>query len=186
MTSRAERKTRQQQKKKARQRYDKQLVRNKLAQPGPNNFIMVLDNLKSGVNVPKIFRTAEIMGAQEIHLINIGWFDPAPAKGAFRKVPAIFHDTFVDCYQQLCQQGYTLYKLSPDCETSSFNCTLENKSAFIMGHEEVGHSFAQQDFPDIRCLTIPHYGITESLNVSIAASIIMYEYIRQHAGQDYD
>jgi tRNA G18 (ribose-2'-O)-methylase SpoU len=53
------------------------------------------------------------------------------------------------------------------------------KTAFVLGHEEWGHSFKQDDYPDITSVAIPQFGQVESLNVSIAASIVMYEYVRQ-------
>ena len=79
-------------------RYNKERQRNILAQPGPNDFIVVLDGLKPGFNVAKIFRSADAFGAAAVHLVNIGTFDPAPAKGSFRKVPAVFHDDFASSY----------------------------------------------------------------------------------------
>ncbi len=68
--------------------YEKNRRRNLLAQPGAHDFVVVLDHLKAGYNVPKIFRSAEAFGAREVQLIGIGPFDPSPAKGAFRQVPA--------------------------------------------------------------------------------------------------
>ncbi|MGD8678339.1 MAG: hypothetical protein PVG16_05000, partial [Chromatiales bacterium] len=52
----------------AMRRYEKQRRLNMLAKPGPHEMIIVLDNLKAGFNVPKIFRSAESFGAHEIHL----------------------------------------------------------------------------------------------------------------------
>ena len=54
-------------------------------------------------------------------------------------------------------------------------------SAFIFGNEGFGFSFCKKEFRKIKALRIPQFGKVESLNVSIAASIVMYEYIRQHA-----
>lgn len=160
-------------------RYQKQRQRNVLAEPGPNEFIIVLDHLKAGFNVPKIFRTAEAFGASEVHLIDIGPFDPAPAKGAFKKVPARFFDSFDESYQDLQQRGYTLFMMEPEGGTVLYEKSLPAKSAFLFGHEEVGFSFEQSDYPDIQAVTIPQFGNVESLNVSVAASIVMYEYVRQ-------
>jgi tRNA G18 (ribose-2'-O)-methylase SpoU len=162
-------------------RYQKERQKNVLAKPGEHQFILVLDHLKPGFNVPKIFRTAEAFGAAAIHLVNIGPFDPAPAKGSFRKVPAVFHDDFTSCYQNLTAQGYALFSLNPDAATSLCNCQLPVKSAFILGHEEFGCSFAAADYPEIHSLSIPQYGSVQSLNVSIASSVVMYEYLRQHS-----
>ncbi|MDH5572148.1 MAG: TrmH family RNA methyltransferase [Gammaproteobacteria bacterium] len=164
-------------------RYQKERYKNTLATPGENELILVLDHLKAGYNVPKIFRSAEAFGVHEIHLINIGPFDPAPAKGAYRKVPAHEHESFSTCYDLLKQRGYTLFGLEAGGNTIIYNAPLPEKSAFIMGNEGLGHSFERNDYPDIQYLSIPHTGATESLNVSIAASIVMYEYIRQHAAK---
>ena len=57
---------------------------------------------------------------------------------------------------------------------------LPGKSAFIFGHEEFGISFEKNDYKGIEVLQIPQYGMSQSLNVSVAASIVMYEYIRQN------
>ncbi|VAW97644.1 hypothetical protein MNBD_GAMMA23-574 [hydrothermal vent metagenome] len=185
MVSRQARKKDEQYLIQAKQRYDKQRQRNVAAVPGVYEFVVVLDNLKGGYNVPKIFRSAEAFGANSVHLVNVDWFDPAPAKGSFRKVPAKFYDEFAACYNLLIEQGYTLYMLAAASEDDagssiSYDMALESKSAFILGHEAYGHSFDITDFPLVKKLSIPHFGSVESLNVSIAASIVMYEYVRQH------
>lgn len=165
-------------------RYQKERQKNVLAKPGEHQFILVLDHLKPGFNVPKIFRSAEAFGATAIHLINIGPFDPAPAKGSFRKVPAFFHDDFASCYQQLNDQDYTLFRLAPDADKSLCNVNLPKKSAFILGHEEFGCSFEIEEYPAIQSLGIPQYGSVQSLNVSVASSVVMFEYVRQHTKVD--
>ena len=161
-------------------RYQKDRQRNVMAQPGAHKFILVLDHLQAGFNVPKIFRTAETLGAHEIHLINVGPFDPAPAKGTFRKVPAKFYENVEDCFAQLKERGYQLFTLEADRGCVLYEAELPEKSAFILGNEDNGISFEYSSFPEIECLSIPHFGQTESLNVSIAASIVMYEYISQY------
>jgi tRNA G18 (ribose-2'-O)-methylase SpoU len=173
----AERQERQRQ---IEQRYRKARQRNVMAQPGPNQFAFVLDNLKAGYNVPKIFRSTQAFGGAEVHLVNIGVFDPAPAKGAFRKVPARFHDAVAPAIEDLQSRGYTLYAMTANAEHSLPQTRLAEKSAFIIGHEETGLSFDPADFPGVQTLAIPLYGEMESLNASVAASIAMYEYTRQH------
>ncbi|WP_298035742.1 TrmH family RNA methyltransferase [uncultured Desulfuromonas sp.] len=161
------------------QRYNKERQRNLLARPGAHDFVLVLDNLKPGFNVPKIFRSAEAFGAREVHLVNIGPFDPAPAKGSFRKVPARFHDDFRPCQDSLRSEGYDLFVLDPGCPDVLGAFELPEKSAFVLGNEEFGFSFEPTDYPGLRRLSIPQFGRVQSLNVSIAASIVMYEYLRQ-------
>lgn len=179
MVSRQESKKRRNRRKNALLRFQKEKWRNLAASHGIHHFTLVLDHLKAGFNIPKIFRSAQAFGAREVHLINVPPFDPAPAKGAFRKVPAHFHENFQACHAQLREQGYTLFMLKAGCDTPLYQASLPLKSAFILGNEGLGVSFNPIDFPDIRCLGIPQFGSIESLNVSIAASIVMYEYIRQ-------
>lgn len=162
-------------------RYKKQRQRNLLAEPGCHDFVLVLDNLKAGYNVPKIFRSAQAFGAHAVHLINIGPFDPAPGKGAFKQVPAFFHETFDECYQLLDKEHYKLFTLEPESGQEINESALPEKSVFIFGHEEQGISFELTDYPDIEQLKIPQYGSIQSLNVSVAASIVMYEQVRQHS-----
>ncbi len=163
------------------QRYEKQRRHNLLACPGVHDFIIVLDHLKACFNVPKIFRSAEIFGAREVHLIGIGPFDPAPSKGGFKNIPARFFDDFTDCYSDLRQRGYSLFTLEANSGESLMTAELPGKSAFIFGHEEMGISFDPGAYEGIRPLSIPQFGQIESLNVSVAASIVMYEYVRRTA-----
>ncbi|MEW8508750.1 MAG: TrmH family RNA methyltransferase [Candidatus Thiodiazotropha sp.] len=162
-------------------RYTKQRQRNQLAKPGVHQFILVLDHMKAGFNVAKIFRSAEAFGAHEIQLVNIGPFDPAPGKGAFKKVPARFFDRFEESYRDLTERGYEIVRLEGRGECLLTDSTLAEKTAFILGHEEWGHSFDKDDYPDIGSIAIPQFGQVESLNVSVAASIVMYEYVRQQS-----
>lgn len=67
--------------------------------------------MKAGFNVAKIFRSAEAFGAHEIDLVNIGPFDPSPGKGAFKKVPARFFDSFDQSYRDLVDRGYQVVLL---------------------------------------------------------------------------
>jgi tRNA G18 (ribose-2'-O)-methylase SpoU len=160
-------------------RYTKQRQRNLLAKPGVHEFIIVLDQMKAGFNVAKIFRSAEAFGAHEVHLVNVGPFDPAPGKGAFKKVPARFFDSFDQSYQELTERGYQIVRLEGGGECLLTDFAMESRIAFVLGHEEWGHSFSRDEYPDILSLSIPQFGQVESLNVSVAASIVMYEYVRQ-------
>jgi len=164
--------------------YEKERQRNVLAEPGVHEFVLVLDRLKPGFNVAKIFRSAEAFGARAVHLVAIGPFDPGPAKGSFRKVPARFHEDFAVCHAELLAEGYTFFLLDPEGEAALGDDDLPSKSAFVLGHEEFGFSFDAQKFPNLKKLVIPQFGSVQSLNVSIAASVVMYEYVRQRKAGD--
>ncbi len=182
MRSKQSKSIRRQERDRALQRYHSDLFRNKhSASPGCHEFVIVLNRLKAGFNVPKIFRSAEVFGAREVHLIDIGPFDPAPAVGALRRVPALVFVDFDQSYKTLVARGYTLFILEPNCNRSISQYQFPSKSAFVFGHEEYGIGIDGSRYPGITCLGIPQYGFTDSLNVSVAASIVMYEYVRRLA-----
>lgn len=164
----------------AEKRFRREKNKNLLSTPGIHQCMIVLDHLKPTFNIGKIFRSADVFSVHQVHLVGIDFFDPAPGMGAFKWVPAMFHRDFFQCYTYLVNQGYTPFVLEPDKGEMICDIQLPERSAFIFGHEEFGLSFDPSLYPDIRPLTIPQYGRTESLNVSIAASITMYEYARQH------
>ena len=95
------------------QRFIKAKRRNLLAEPGPKEVVIVLDGLKPNFNIGKIFRSADAFGIRKIHLIGIDYFDPAPAKGALRWVPAVFDDSFAPCSTTLREEGYELFVFTP-------------------------------------------------------------------------
>ena len=161
-------------------RFKKQKRLNLLASPGRHEFIIVLDHLKPFFNIGKIFRSADAFGAAEVHLIATDFFDPTPAKGSFKWVPAKFHQDFTSCYAELVDRGFTLYMLEASCGEDLAQVNLPEKSAFIFGHEEFGHQFSAAGYPEVKLLKIQQVGKVESLNVSVAASIVMYEYVKQH------
>lgn len=186
MTSRQRSKLLREYREKAHRRYQKERRANLLAAPGAHKLIMVLDHLKPDFNIGKIFRAADAFGVHEVHLVGTEYFDPTPAKGSFRWVPARFHADFGSCYQDLSQRGYTLFTLEPGADRMLPGVSLPERSAFVMGHEEFGISFDKTDFPGVRALGIPQFGKVQSLNVSIAAGVVMYEYVRQRIAQTGD
>jgi tRNA G18 (ribose-2'-O)-methylase SpoU len=162
------------------ERYRRQRRLNALAQPGVHELVVVLDHLKPNFNVAKILRSAQAFGVREVHLIGIGPFDPAPAKGAFKAVPVRFADDFSESHRQLAAEGYRISLLTPAGAEALPVSVLPRRSALVVGHEEHGFSFDPDAYPELARVRIPQYGPIESLNVSVAASIAMYEYARRH------
>ncbi|MGE3973917.1 MAG: TrmH family RNA methyltransferase [Bdellovibrionales bacterium] len=157
----------------------KEKALNTLAKPGVHELIIVLDSLKPDFNVGKIFRSSDAFGVKEINLIGIPFFSPATAMGSFRHVPAKFFESFKPCYDYLKSEGYDIYIFEPTGGSQLGVASFPKKSALIMGHEEFGISFNKADYPDLKVITVPQFGKVQSLNVSIAASVAMYEYVRQ-------
>jgi tRNA G18 (ribose-2'-O)-methylase SpoU len=163
-----------------RRKYQVEMMRSRQAPLGPHSFVLVLDNLKAGFNVPKIIRTANAMGCREIHFVNIPMFDPTPAKGSLKHTQTKCFQTFHESYLALKNEGFTIFAMEPVGAQTLGTFEFPEKSALIVGHEEYGLSFDPNIYPDIRRLKIAQFGKVQSLNVSIAASLACFEYVRQH------
>jgi tRNA G18 (ribose-2'-O)-methylase SpoU len=153
------------------------------AKPGPQSYTVVLDHLKPDFNVGKIFRTADAFGAREVCLVGMRYFDPSSSVGSFKHVPARFFDSFKDCYGYLKQQKLAIYRLEPEHGGLLTEAPIEKDCALVLGNEGVGHSFTREDFPDVSSLRIPQWGRAQSLNVSVAAAVAMYELCRRFGGE---
>lgn len=154
------------------------------AQPGCHQFVIVLDCLKPDFNVGKIFRTAETFGAAEVMLSGIEWFDPGPGVGSFKKVPSKFFKSFSECKAELLDRGYAIYALAPGAGAPLGEVAFPVKTALVLGNEGAGLSFDSAATEGVIPLRISQYGQSQSLNVSVAASIAAYEYVRQHGRQE--
>ena len=150
------------------------------AEYGPLKLVLVLDHLKPNYNIGKIFRSALAFGVNCIYLVGISYFNPYPSKGSFRKVKAFFYDNISDCIDILLKNEYKIFALSPQGQEVMQNINFPEKAAIIIGHEAFGHSFSLNDNKKIiQTIKINQVGYIDSLNVSIAASIVMYEYTKQ-------
>lgn len=160
--------------------FERQRLLNKMmAKPGPLLFVMILDHLKVDFNIAKIIRSAEAFGAHAVDVVGTSFFDPLPAKGCLKRVPWTMRPTFFESYHHYRSQGYTFYAFDPEAPLPLHQANFPEKSAFILGNEGVGLSFKREDYPDIQWIKIPQIGLVESLNVAVAASIVMYEFARE-------
>lgn len=156
------------------------------AEPGCHDFILVLDHLKPDFNIGKIYRTAETFGAREIHVVGTAWFDPGPAVGSFKKVPTRFFADFAACREELRRNGYAAFALAPGEGSRLDEAEIPAKAAFILGNEGIGLSFEAAGMEGIAPLRIPQWGRSQSLNVSVAASIAAWEWLRRHGRKDLE
>jgi tRNA G18 (ribose-2'-O)-methylase SpoU len=162
-----------------RQQYRKEIALSRIQPPGAFNYILVLDNLKPGFNVGKIFRTGNALGCHEVHLVNIGMFNPNPGKGTVKQTRTRSFELFEQNYQWLKENGYSIFVLDPRGKDVLGSVAFPEKSAFVFGHEENGFSFDPAQYPDIQTIQVKQFGVVESMNVSIVAAMASFEYLRQ-------
>lgn len=149
------------------------------ATPGVHDLVLILDHLKAGYNIAKIFRTAEIFSLKKIYIVGTTEFNPYPAKGAIRRVPFEFKKDLEELAKDLDRDGVEIFVMDTHTDIYLHESTLPKKSAFIFGNEEMGPKISDSLENLVRKIKIKQFGKTESLNVSVAASIASYEYIRQ-------
>jgi tRNA G18 (ribose-2'-O)-methylase SpoU len=159
--------------------FERQRLLNKIfGKPGPLPFVLILDHLKVDFNIGKIIRSAEAFGAHSVDVVGTPFFDPLPAKGCMKRVPWSMKNTFFESYHEFHSKGFTFFAFDAEATVSLHETVFPDQSAFILGHEGFGFSFKKEDYPEIKWIKIPQVGLVESLNVSVAASIVMYEFAR--------
>ena len=159
---------------------ERELILNKIeAKEGTHQLVLILDHLKSGFNIAKIIRTAEAFSLREVHIIGTKFFDPYPAKGAIKRVKLHFFDSLNDSIAKLSAEDYEVFLMDMEADKYIHQKKLPKNTAFIFGNEEIGPILNDVDTSKLSKTKIQQFGLTESLNVSIAASIASYEYVTQ-------
>jgi TrmH family RNA methyltransferase len=142
-----------------------------------NNFTLVLDNVQDPGNLGTIIRTADWFGVKQIicSLTTVDVFNPkviAASMGSFTRVEMLYEDLekVLFDFKSKKYQIYGAYMNGENLKT--INAT--EKLVLIMGNEANGISEKYLPFIDKK-ISIEGKGNTESLNVSIACAIILYQ-----------
>jgi TrmH family RNA methyltransferase len=151
-----------------------------LMQSPDQDFIVVLDNLQDHGNIGTIIRSASAFGINDIIFTNLG-SDAFFKKTIDASRGTIFNAHFkkypsgIEAVKELQKQGYQVVATSPHAKNIQSLIKLEKRPvALVVGNESDGSSDEVLNAADI-IVQIPMYSSVESLNVSIAASISIYE-----------
>jgi tRNA G18 (ribose-2'-O)-methylase SpoU len=151
-----------------------------------NKIIVLLDNIRSAYNVGSIFRTAD---AFLIECIFICGYTPPPthrsvhktALGAVETVDWMQFANIEDAVKQLKENNYAVYAIEQAEQSialDTFKLQSEKNIAVVFGNEVTG----VQD-PVMRqcdgCIEIPQHGMKHSLNVSVAAGIVLWKLVHE-------
>jgi tRNA G18 (ribose-2'-O)-methylase SpoU len=142
-------------------------------------FIVGIESLKGTLNMGVIMRTSNAMGASRVIYWGRKRFDARSAVGTQFYTPFEFRE--LDYINKLKDQ-YLVVGVEnniPDCvEYSSFN--YPRKTLFMFGSEECGLSDEAKKLCD-GFVFIKQLGAVRSLNVAVAASIVIADYVRKYA-----
>ena len=144
--------------------------------------ILVLNNIRSRFNVGAIFRTADAAGVEKIYLCGITPVPPHPkidkvSLGAEKNIPFEKKHSTSRVIDALKKEGFQIIALEQYKKSANYTEFLNtNTIALVVGNEVKGIS------PNIlkKChqvICIPMKGKKESLNVSVALGISLFEII---------
>lgn len=143
---------------------------------------LVLDNVRSEMNVGSVFRTADAFLIERICLCGITPQPPKPeihktALGAEESVSWQYYPTALAAIEQLKADGYTICSVEQVHDSVSLEKFIVNsgqKIAIVLGNEVKGVSQEVVDASDL-CVEIPQHGTKHSLNISCCAAIVMWK-----------
>ena len=144
--------------------------------------ILLLDRIQDPGNLGTMIRTAEACGADGI-LCDAGTADRYSPKvvrstmGALFRLPVVVADNLEKSLQQLKNSGYTAFAAHLQGSVDYRRASWPQKTVLMIGNEANGLSDSLTACADERVL-IPMQGKVESLNASVAAALLMFEWRR--------
>ncbi len=145
---------------------------------------VVLENIHDPHNVSAILRTCDAVGVPVVHLVyHSGQEFPKLGKksaaGALKWVERRWHRSIEECYTALRSEGKKIFAsvLGPE-SVDLFTLDLTQPVALVFGNEHTGVSEEAWKVAD-GMFQIPQVGMVQSLNVSVACAVTLYEAFRQ-------
>ena len=150
------------------------------------SLVVVLDDVRSLYNVGSVFRSCDAFRISAIYLCGITACPPhaeihKTALGAEESVAWRYFATAEEAVRSLQTEGFFVYSIEQaEGSTKLHHLTLDRrqKYAVVLGNEVKGVHQSVVDLSD-GCLEIPQWGTKHSLNVSVAAGMVVWEFAKQ-------
>ena len=147
-------------------------------------YILILDDIRSMNNIGSVFRTADAFKVEKIYLCGITATPPhreiqKTALGADETVGWEYIQDVLTLVKDLQKSGYkvaAVEQVEKSVSLLDFQPQNNEKYAFIFGNEVFGVNQAVLDQADF-CLEIPQYGTKHSLNISVTAGVVAWDFI---------
>jgi 23S rRNA (guanosine2251-2'-O)-methyltransferase len=155
-----------------------------LDSPPKKALVMILDHIEDPQNFGAILRSADAFGANLVvvplrRASPLGEAATRTSAGASAWVPLVFVQNLVDAVKRLQGLGFWVYAADMGGAPLA-GLSLPARTCFVLGNEGEGVSRLLAEKAD-GIVSIPMRGHVDSLNVSVAAALLMYEYRRIHA-----
>jgi 23S rRNA (guanosine2251-2'-O)-methyltransferase len=152
--------------------------------------LIVLDNIRSMMNIGSVFRTADAFSLEGIYLCGITATPPnreihKTALGATESVMWKYFEKTTDAIKQLKNSGYIVIAIEQtdsSISLSDFKPEKNNKYAVVFGNEVKGVEDEVLNICD-NCIEIPQFGTKHSLNVSVTAGIVTWDFFNKEVGK---
>ena len=149
--------------------------------------IIVLDNIRSLNNIGSFFRTSDAFNVEKIYLCGITAKPPhrdinKTALGATDSVELEHVESTEEIVKSLKQSGYSICSIEQAENTTALNeinNLNDSKFALVFGNEVDGVDQKIIDLSD-RIIEIPQFGTKHSLNVSVCAGVVMWEFVKRY------
>ena len=155
-----------------------------------NSIVLVLDNVRSAMNVGSFFRTADAFALEKIYLCGITAKPPhkeinKTAIGATDSMDWEHKSTTKECLEDLKKQGYILTGIEQTDKSEllqNISPSKDKKYALVFGNEVNGISDDVLDLLDL-AVEIPQFGTKHSFNVAVSGGIVLWHYFLKMKGK---
>lgn len=148
-----------------------------------HDLTVLADGVHKSHNVSAIIRTCDAVGVARLHAISRGGLrgHHMIAGGSRRWVDVDLHRSAAEAYADFRARGMTILAAHAGSDADDFRETdFTRPTAIVLGAELKGPSRYAIEHAD-SAIAIPMQGLVESLNVSVAAAVILFEASRQRA-----
>ncbi len=146
------------------------------------NLTVLVEDVNKPHNLSAILRTCDAAGVFEANFItknNIVKTFNSTAQGSQKWVKLNTHESILSAISELKKKGFKLYGTTLNSGSIDYrNFDYAENTCFVLGAEKWGLSDELMSMVD-QSIFIPMRGMVQSLNVSVAASILLFEAIRQ-------
>lgn len=148
--------------------------------------VIVLDNVRSALNVGSAFRTADAFALEKLYLCGITATPPhreilKTAIGATESMDWIYTQEAIIAIQELKAEGYQVLAVEQAVESlplQEFVPAEGQKYALVFGNEVKGVGEEVMKMVDA-CLEVPQFGTKHSLNISVCLGVVVWDIFRQ-------
>jgi 23S rRNA (guanosine2251-2'-O)-methyltransferase len=149
--------------------------------------LLVLDEVQDPHNIGACLRTADAVGVDAVVVSKNRSPALTPvirnvASGAAETVPYIMVSNIARALEKIKENNVWVMGTSGDASHTIYDCKVNNRLALVMGSEGKGMRRLSREACD-ELVSIPMQGSVESLNISVATAVCLYEIRRQQSGK---